>query len=134
MDCLWRLNWQRHEPKCYRPGAILDRLQSRLQLLTGGALDLPERHQTLRKTIDWSHGLLSEGERKLLRRISVFVGGCTLEAAEAVCDTNQDLGMDLFEGLSSLVDKNLVQRVDRAEAEATFRHAGDHPRVRADTA
>ncbi len=106
--------------KMLSPGAILDRLQSRLQLLTGGALDLPERHQTLRNTIDWSHGLLSESERKLLRRISVFVGGCTLEAAEAVCDTNQDLGIDLFEGLSSLVDKNLVQRVDRAEAEARF--------------
>jgi DNA-binding winged helix-turn-helix (wHTH) protein len=92
--------------------AMLDRLQSRLQLLTGGALDLPERQQTLRKTIDWSHGLLNEPERKLFRRLSILVGGCTLEAAEAVCDTNRDLGVDLLEGLSSLVDKNLVQRVD----------------------
>jgi predicted ATPase/DNA-binding winged helix-turn-helix (wHTH) protein len=102
------------------PGAILDRLESRLQLLTGGALDLPERQQTLRKTIDWSHDLLNEGERKLFRRLSVFVGGCTLEAAEAVCDTSRDLGIDLFEGLSSLVDKNLVQRADRAGAEPRF--------------
>ena len=102
------------------PPAILDRLQSRLQLLTGGALDLPERQQTLRKTIDWSHGLLNEAEEKLFRRFSVFVGGSTLEAAEAVCNTRQDLGVDLFEGLSSLVDKNLVQRVDRAEAEPRF--------------
>ena len=102
------------------PSAILDRLQSRLQLLTGGALDLPERQQTLRKTIDWSHDLLNEAERKLFRRFSVFVGGCTLEAAEAVCDTNRDLGVDLFEGLSSLMDKNLVQRVDRGEAEPRF--------------
>jgi predicted ATPase/DNA-binding winged helix-turn-helix (wHTH) protein len=102
------------------PSAILDRLQSRLLLLTGGALDLPERQQTLRKTIDWSHDLLNEAERKLFRRISVFVGGCTLEAAEAVCNTSRDLGIDLFEGLSSLVDKNLVQRVDRAGAEPRF--------------
>jgi predicted ATPase/DNA-binding winged helix-turn-helix (wHTH) protein len=106
--------------KVLSPSAILDRLQSRLQLLTGGALDLPERQQTLRKTIDWSHGLLNEAERKLFRRFSVFVGGCTLEAAEAVCNTSRDLGIDLFEGLSSLVDKNLVQRVDRAEAEPRF--------------
>ncbi len=111
--------------KILSPSAILDRLhgdrlQSRLQLLTGGALDLPERQQTLRKTIDWSHGLLNEAEAKLFRRFSVFVGGCTLEAAEAVCNTSRDLGIDLFEGLSSLVDKNLVQRVDRAEAEPRF--------------
>ena len=63
---------------------------------------------------------MNEAERKLFRRLSVFVGGCTLEAAEAVCNTSRDLGIDLFEGLSSLVDKNLVQRVDRAEAEPRF--------------
>ena len=106
--------------KVLSPSAMLDRLQSRLQLLTGGALDLPERQQTLRKTIDWSHDLLNGSERKLFRRLSVFVGGCTLEAVEAVCDTNRDLGMDLLEGLSSLVDKNLIQRVDRAEGEPRF--------------
>ena len=64
--------------------------------------------------------LLNEAEAKLFRRFSVFVGGCTLEAAEAVCNTGHDLGIDLFEGLSSLVDKNLIQRVDRAEAEPRF--------------
>lgn len=106
--------------KVLSPSAMLDRLQSRLQLLTGGALDLPERQQTLRKTIDWSHELLNEAEQKLFRRLSVFVGGCTLEASEAVCNTGRDLGIDLFEGLSSLVDKNLVQRVDRAEPEPRF--------------
>ena len=106
--------------KMLSPGAILDRLQSRLQLLTGGALDLPERQHTLRNTIDWSHGLLNEAERKLFRRLSVFAGGCTLEAAEAVCNTTRDLGDDLFDGLSSLVGQNLMQRVDRAEAEPRF--------------
>jgi predicted ATPase len=72
---------------------------------------VPERQQTLRKAIDWSYSLLNDAEQRLLRRLSVFVGGCTLEAAEAVCNTRRDLGIDLFEGLSSLVDKNLVQRI-----------------------
>ena len=106
--------------KVLSPGGLLERLECPLRFLTGGARDLPERQQTLRKTIDWSHGLLNEAEGKLFRRFSVFVGGCTLEAAEAVCNTSRDLGIDLFEGLSSLVDKNLVQRVDRAEAEPRF--------------
>ena len=106
--------------KVLSPSAILERLQSRLQLLTGGALDLPARQQTLRKTIDWSHDLLNEVEQKLFRRLAVFVGGCTLEAAEAVCNTRRDLGIDPFEGLSSLVDKNLIQRSERAESEARF--------------
>jgi predicted ATPase/DNA-binding winged helix-turn-helix (wHTH) protein len=106
--------------KILSPMAILDRLHSRLQLLTGGARDLPERQQTLRKTIDWSYGLLNEEEQKLFRRLSVFVGGCTLEAAEAACDTRQDLGIDLFAGLSSLVDKNLLQRMDRQQTEPRF--------------
>ena len=102
------------------PAAILDRLQSRLQLLTGGALDLPERQQTLRNTIDWSHDLLNEAEQKLFRRFSVFIGGSTLEGAEAVCNTSLDLGIDLLEGLSSLVDKNLVQRVEQPHDEPRF--------------
>jgi tetratricopeptide (TPR) repeat protein len=105
--------------KVLSPGGLLERLQCPLLFLTGGARDLPERQQTLRKTIDWSHGLLNEAERKLFRRLCAFVGGCTLEAAEAVCNTNRDLGL-IFEGLSSLVDKNLVQRVDRAETEPRF--------------
>jgi len=103
------------------PGAIRDRLQGRLQLLTGGAIDLPERQQTLRSTIDWSHELLNAGEQKLLRRFAVFAGGATLEAVEAVCNTALDLGMAALDGLSSLVDKNLVQRVDRPDTEAEAR-------------
>lgn len=106
--------------KLLSPAAILDRLQSSLQLLTGGARDLPERQQTLRNTIDWSHGLLNEAEQKLFRRCAVFTGGCTMEAVEAVCNTGYDLGMDLFDGLSSLVDKNLIQRTDLSDAEARF--------------
>jgi predicted ATPase len=106
--------------KLLSPRAILERLQSRLQLLTGGALDLPERQQTLRATIDWSHELLNEAERKLFRRFAVFIGGCTLEAAEAVCNTASDLEVGLFDGLASLVDKNLFQRVDSSDSDARF--------------
>lgn len=106
--------------KLLSPSAILDRLQSRLQLLTGGALDLPKRQQTLRNTLDWSHELLTEAEQVLFRRFSVFIGGCTLEAAEAVCNTGRDLAIDLFDGLFSLVDKNLVQRMERPDSEARF--------------
>ena len=106
--------------KVLSPCDMLDRLQNRLQLLSGGALDLPERQQTLRKTVDWSYDLLNKAERKLFRRLSVFSGGCTLEGAEAVCNTGRDLDIDLLEGLSSLLGKNLVQRVDRTEREARF--------------
>lgn len=106
--------------KLLSPRAILDRLQSRLQLLTGGALDLPERQQTLRNTIDWSHSLLNEAEQKLFRRFAVFAGSCTMDAAEAVCNTSYDLGIDLVNGLSSLVDKNLIQRSERDDSEARF--------------
>jgi predicted ATPase/DNA-binding winged helix-turn-helix (wHTH) protein len=102
------------------PMAILDRLQSPLQLLTGGALDQPERQQTLRKAIDWSYSLLNDAEQRLFRRLSVFVGGCTLESAEAVCNTRRDLAIEPLEGLSSLVDKNLVQPMDRAQTDSRF--------------
>jgi predicted ATPase/DNA-binding winged helix-turn-helix (wHTH) protein len=106
--------------KVLSPGAILDRLQRPLQLLTGGALDQPERQQTLRKAIDWSYGLLNDAEQRLFRRLSVFVGGCTLEATEAVCNTRRDLAIEPLDGLSSLVDKNLVQPMDRAQTESRF--------------
>lgn len=92
---------------------ILTRLQSRLQLLTAGARDLPQRQQTLRNAIDWSYDLLNEAEQKLLRRLSVFWGGWTLEGAEAVCNTKEDIGVDIFDLMSSLVDKSLVQSLVR---------------------
>ena len=106
--------------KVLSPKAILERLQSRLMLLTSGAADLPERQRTLRKTIDWSYDLLSEGEQRLFWRFSVFVGSATLEAAEAVCNTGQDLEVGVFEGLASLLDKNLVHRDERSNAEPRF--------------
>jgi predicted ATPase len=89
------------------PEAILSKLDSRLKLLTGGPRDLPERQRTLRSTIAWSYDLLDETERRLLERLAVFTGGCSLDAAEAVSQSD-DLG-DVFEGISSLVEKSLLQ-------------------------
>jgi tetratricopeptide (TPR) repeat protein len=106
--------------KMLPPSALLTRLESRLHLLTAGPRDVPERHQTLRKTIDWSYDLLTGSEQKLLRRLGVFLGGCTLEAAEAVCDTRYDLGAEIFNVMSSLVDKSLVQQAEQGEDEPRF--------------
>jgi predicted ATPase len=106
--------------KLLTPGAIRTRLASRLQLLTGGAKDLPERQQTLRQTIDWSYDLLSETEKRLFRRLSVFVGGCTLEAVESVCDAKQDLGTDVLDGMGSMVDKNLMRQIEQDDDEPRF--------------
>jgi predicted ATPase/class 3 adenylate cyclase len=96
--------------KMLPPKAMLQRLGSRLKLLTGGAHDLPERQRTLRATIEWSHALLDEGEQLLFGRLSVFSGGRTLEAIEAICDAEGDLPVDAFDGVSSLLDKSLIRQ------------------------
>src|SRR5439155_12718817 len=67
------------------PESLLERLDHALQLLTSGPRDRPERQQTLRATIDWSHSLLTDSEQRLFRRMAVFAGGCTFVDAEAVC-------------------------------------------------
>jgi len=106
--------------KLLSPSAMLTRLESRLSLLTGGARDLPTRQQTLRNTVEWSYSLLNDAEQTLLRRFSVFTGGCTLEAVEAVCDTKGDLGLDVLDGMASLVDKSLAQQVEQVNQETRF--------------
>jgi len=106
--------------KILSPSALLTRLASRLQLLTGGSRDLPQRQQTLRGAIDWSYDLLSPAEQKLFRRLSVFVGGCTLEGVEAVCDTKADLDLDLLDGMASMVDKSLLQQFEQPNGESRF--------------
>ncbi|MDH3745604.1 MAG: protein kinase [Acidobacteriota bacterium] len=102
------------------PQAMLARLEARKSLLTSGARDLPARQQTLRATIDWSHELIGEGERTLLRRLGVFVGGFTLEAAEAVANGYGDLDIDVVDGVTSLVDKSLVQAVESPDEDSRF--------------
>ena len=106
--------------KVLSPSSLLTRLESRLQVLTGGARDLPQRQQTLRAAMDWSFDLLSSAEQRLFRRLSVFVGGCTLESSEAVCDTKGDLDLDLLDGMASMVDKSLLQQVEQANGESRF--------------
>ncbi len=92
------------------PQGILERLTEKFKLLTMGPRDLPARQQSLRAVIDSSYDLLKESEKKLFRRLSVFVGGCTLKAAESVSNPSQDLGMEVLDGLQSLAQKNLVLR------------------------
>jgi predicted ATPase/class 3 adenylate cyclase len=92
------------------PQALLGRLSRRLALLTGGARDAPARQRTLRDTIDWSYGLLNGSEQRLFARLSVFVGGCTIEGAEAVADAAAELDVALFDGIASLVEKSLLRQ------------------------
>lgn len=96
------------------PQALLRRLEQRLDLLIGGPLDAPARQQTLRAAIDWSYALLDQHEQRLLSRLSVFVGGCDLEAAEVVCGLDGRLGLDVLESISSLMENSLlVERDDQ---------------------
>jgi predicted ATPase/class 3 adenylate cyclase len=93
------------------PGAMLRRLAARLPMLTGGARNLPVRQQTLRGAIAWSYELLGPEEQALFRRLSVFAGGATLEAIEAVA-VDEDAVIDVFEALERLVDHSLVRQTE----------------------
>ena len=97
----------------FSPEQIAKRLDDRFKLLTGGSRTALPRQQTLRALIDWSYDLLSEDERALLRRLSVFAGGWTFEAAETICNK-----VDVFEHLPQLVNKSLV----------TVKDVNDEPR------
>jgi predicted ATPase/class 3 adenylate cyclase/Flp pilus assembly protein TadD len=94
--------------KLFPPPALLERLSSRLSLLTGGAKDKPTRQQTLRGAIDWSYSLLTVEEQVLFARLSVFVGGCTFEAPETVFNPDGDL--NLLNEMASLVDQSLIRQ------------------------
>jgi predicted ATPase/DNA-binding CsgD family transcriptional regulator len=96
--------------KVLPPSALLARLEKRLPLLSGGARDLPARLQTMRDAIGWSYDLLRPEEQTLFRQLAIFAGGFTLEAAEAVATGAGDLGLDLFDGVASLIDKSLVRQ------------------------
>jgi predicted ATPase len=104
--------------KLLSPQALLARLGQRLQVLTSGAQDAPVRQQTLRNTLQWSYDLLNANEQRLFRRLSVFVGGWTLEAVEAVCyyDMQEEQVFALDE-VASLLDKSLLLQVERADKE-----------------
>ena len=103
--------------KLFSPQALLPRLRNWLKLLVDGARDAPLRQQTLRGTIAWSYDLLEEDEKTLFGRLAVFVGGCTLEAAEAACNSNRDLGEDVLDGVAQLIDKSLLRQETQADGE-----------------
>ena len=90
------------------PQQLLRRLEHRLEVLTGGAQDLPARQQTLCSTLQWSYDLLSPGEQRLFRLLSVFVGGCLLETVEAVYRTLLDGATSVLDGVQRLLDSNLI--------------------------
>jgi predicted ATPase/class 3 adenylate cyclase/DNA-binding CsgD family transcriptional regulator len=113
------------------PRAMLQRMERRLPLLTGGARDLPARQRTLRDAIGWSYDLLEPDEQALFRRLAVF-RGCTLESAEVVCVgapprlgatsvALAPLGLDVLDGIESLVEKSLLRREEAAGGQAWFR-------------
>ena len=107
------------------PGAILARLEKGFELLSGGARDMPERHQTMRHAIEWSHGLLPAQQQDLFARLAVFAGGCTLSAVEQVC-ADGTLGIDAIDGTQALLDASFLMRDD-----ASFPGSGAiEPRLR----
>jgi DNA-binding CsgD family transcriptional regulator len=93
-----------------------------LAVLTGASKDVPARQQTLRNTIAWSYNLLDAAEQQLFRRLSVFAGGCTLQAVEAVCAAldNGDEAGDTLDGVASLIDKSLLQQTEQEGEEPRF--------------
>jgi predicted ATPase/class 3 adenylate cyclase/DNA-binding CsgD family transcriptional regulator len=109
--------------KLFSPRALLARLGQRLSLLTSASRDVPARQQTLHNTIAWSYQLLDAQEQLLFRQLSVFVGGCRLEAIEAVCTPPGSTSTSILDGISSLVDKSLLQQVEQ-----TFVNEGEEPR------
>lgn len=101
------------------PPLLLARLDSQLDLLTAGMRDAPMRQQTMRATLNWSYALLDEAEKSLLRRMAVFVGGCTLAALEAVCNADASLA-DVLAAVESLCDQSLVQHERGVDGEPRF--------------
>ena len=106
--------------KMMTPGELLSRLERRFDILRGGVRELPERQQTLRGAIDWSYELLGESTKKLFQRLSVFVGGWTLDAAEVVCNVDNDLGFDIMDEMETLFDNSLVSQMQVGDGQTRF--------------
>ncbi len=105
--------------KLLSPQSMLARLRHRLTLLTGGGRDLPARHQTVRAAVAWSYALLEPWVQTAFRRLAVFVGGCTLTAAEGVL-ADPDGQERVFDALSALIDNSLLRREPQAGGEIRF--------------
>jgi predicted ATPase/DNA-binding CsgD family transcriptional regulator len=108
--------------KMLSPQALASRLTGRLQLLTSGPRDAPQRQQTLRQTIGWSFDLLTPYEQILFRRLAVFAGGASLDAAEAVAGHGAPFSqLDILDGIAALVDQSLLVRDESPDGEPRFR-------------
>ena len=99
------------------PATIHERLEGRLDLPGPGAMDVPERQRTLRGAIEWSHDLLDARHRRLLERLAVFAGGFDLECVETVASDDEDPGLDVLDGLATLVDQSLLRADDGTDSE-----------------
>jgi predicted ATPase len=104
----------------FTPKEMEGRLEQRLQVLTGGARDLPPRQRTLRATLEWSYGLLSPDEQSLFRRLGVFAGGCTLHAVQTFLEIDNDLKLTAEDGLAALMDKSLLVRREDDKGESRY--------------
>jgi predicted ATPase/class 3 adenylate cyclase len=102
------------------PQTLLSRLDQRLPLLTGGARDAPERHRTLRAAIEWSYRLLTDPEQRLFGRLSIFAGGCSIDAVEAVCRPETELGLAPVDGLARLVETSMVRTDEQSGGEPRY--------------
>ena len=98
------------------PGELLTQLEHRLPILTGGPTDAPARQQTMRDAIAWSYDLLQPEEQRLFQQLSIFAGGWTMEAAEAICD--QDL--DVSDGMATLIDHSLIRGLNAPDGTTRF--------------
>jgi predicted ATPase/class 3 adenylate cyclase len=106
--------------RMFPPRALLARLDRRLELLSGGARDMPARHRTLRQAIAWSHDLLDPAEQALFRRLAAFAGGATLDAIDAVSRAAGEIALSSLDGISALVDKSLLRPDAAADDEPRF--------------
>jgi predicted ATPase len=106
--------------KMMTPHELLSKLEHRFDILRGGVRELPERQQTLRGAIDWSYELLNDSTKKLFRRLSVFVGGWTLDAAEAVCNLDNEPSFDIMVEMETLVDNSLLSQTQDADGQTRF--------------
>ncbi|HEU5102458.1 MAG TPA: tetratricopeptide repeat protein [Roseiflexaceae bacterium] len=104
----------------FTPQELLSHLDDRFTFLTSRARDLPSRHMTLGHAIDWSYNLLTPAEQLLFRRLGVFVGSCTIEAAQAVCNADGAVGNDIVEGIATLAASSLLQRQEGYDGRSRF--------------
>lgn len=102
------------------PHTLLKQLGHSLDVLGSGTRDLPERQRTLHNAIEWSYNLLNEAEKRLIRHLSVFVGGWTFEAADAICNPSNDKHINIFDGLEKLIDLNLIKSPQEVNGELRF--------------